>query len=42
MQLVITAFRGDSETGYIGIDDFVFLSDFGGLCPTKVVNLNTK
>ena len=35
MQLTVTAVRGDSASGYIAIDDFIFLSDFG-LCQTKV------
>ena len=41
MQLVVTAVRGDSGIGYIAIDDFLFLSDFG-LCATKVVYFDHK
>ena len=41
MQLVVTAVRGDSGKGYIALDDFLFLSDFG-LCTTQVVYFDYK
>ena len=41
MQLVVTAVRGDSGTGYIAMDDFLFLDDFG-ICSTKVIILERK
>ena len=41
MQLIVTAVRGDSGTGYIAIDDFLFLDDFG-LCSTKVIILDLQ